>query len=94
MSVDRVLNVLDAGIQRTNEVSYGDYDRSACWKCSGPPGAGPSGVCDHCRRDLLADVEPAWPGLDHLCASFAAAWDQLSRELLEQAWLAAPRRPR
>ncbi len=55
-ALDRVLDVLKNDGQQSTEHGYGDYDRSSCWRCSGPPGEGASGVCDPCREVLLSEI--------------------------------------
>lgn len=60
--VDRILDVLDNTGQDSGEASYGDFDRTRCWRCQGEPGDGPSGVCDGCRAVLLDETtEPSAP---------------------------------
>lgn len=54
--VDHILNLLDNATQHTDEYNA-PVNRTVCWRCQGPPGDGPSGVCNGCRSVLLGDIE-------------------------------------
>ena len=63
--VDRILDVLDAGLQSSPEASYGEHgygDRS-CVRCQSTDLEPPGEFCGPCRSFLLGDseVDPARP---------------------------------
>lgn len=68
--VDRILDVIDVGLQRTTEAEYGDLvDADQCWRCrrtlTSDEAESPSGTCGTCREVLLSDDEMVAPtGLD------------------------------
>lgn len=54
--IDRVLAAAP-----TTETAYGPEgadDLALCWRCLGPAGDGPSGVCGFCRTVLLDEAVP------------------------------------
>lgn len=55
--IDRILEVIDGGLQSSPDPSYGPIDRSTCWRCSHHPPEtdSSSGLCPGCRTFLLGD---------------------------------------
>lgn len=53
--VDEILELIDGGLQRSSEPSYGPIDRSKCWRCSFHPAEldASAGLCSGCRAFLL-----------------------------------------
>lgn len=68
-NVDRILDVIDGGLQRTTEVDAEWVDATVCWRCEvAPAGKGSSAVCRRCR-DVLVGLLPeeptsTWPTVD------------------------------
>ncbi len=53
--VDEILEIIDGGLQRSPEPSYGPIDRARCWRCTyhEPEADSSSGLCPGCRAFLL-----------------------------------------
>jgi len=91
-SVDRILAVIDAGLQSTSElmVDEGD-DRSACVRCQRADRAEGSDWCGPCRAFLLGDTDddPAVHAQQHVVVyvsvteeqAFAVVFDALVRQM-------------
>lgn len=62
--IDRILAMIDDGLAAgpgTEPGYLGASFSDDCWRCTGPKGDGPSGVCESCRTELLAETPP--PGI-------------------------------
>lgn len=61
-SVDRILGVIDAGLQTPiPDPTYGEtspVNDGRCWRCQceAPADESTAGVCEHCRQDLLDET--------------------------------------
>lgn len=85
--LDRALEAIDGGLQRSDEHSYGSDRPDRCWRCLEQPverGSG-SELCPGCRAHLLGD-RPDLPEEDPVTAPhetlFPAAGDALSALVL------------
>lgn len=56
-SIDRILDVVDAGLQRSSEVGADGGNPSKCWRCKvmDPAEGSSSGLCAPCRSFLLEE---------------------------------------
>lgn len=85
VSLDRVLRVIDSGLQRTTEASYGtDGQPEMCVRCQRVEPAD-GDICSGCRAYLLgAGPEP--PGID---AEYVLGFPRVTGHVVYAAWSAS-----
>lgn len=79
MSVDDILDVIDAGLQSSSEAGE-QFDPEMCARCQRGPLADDRGLCAGCRAFLLGDSDRDPVGANS--SPIEAMADQMSRDML------------